>query len=53
MGFHYELLNSFSDHIGIDLEIYTENHFDQALKLLNSGKADLLLWDSPLIPLEK
>ena len=42
MGFHYELLNSFSDHIGIDLEIYTENHFDQALKLLNSGKADLL-----------
>jgi len=42
MGFHYELLNSFSDHIGIDLEIFTENHFDQALKLLNSGKADLL-----------
>jgi membrane-bound lytic murein transglycosylase F len=42
MGFNYELLKSFSDHIGIDLEIYTENHLDRAFEKLNSGGADLL-----------
>lgn len=42
MGFHYELLKSFSDHIGIDLEIYPENQLDQAFILLKSGKADIL-----------
>jgi len=42
MGFHYELLKSFSDHIGIDLEIVSENHIDKAFEMLNTGKADLL-----------
>jgi len=42
MGFHYELLKSFSDHIGTDLEIVTENNLDNAFEMLNSGKADLL-----------
>jgi len=42
MGFHYELLKSFSDHIGIDLEIITENNLDKAFEMLKSGKADLL-----------
>jgi len=42
MGFNYELLKSFSDHIGIDLEIVTENHLDKAFEMLNSGEADLL-----------
>ncbi len=42
MGFHYELLKSFSDHIGIDLEIVTENHLEDAFNMLNTGKADLL-----------
>ena len=42
MGFNYELLKSFSDHIGIDLEIVSENHLDNAFDMLKSGKADLL-----------
>lgn len=42
MGFNFELLKSFSDHIGIDLEIITENQLDKAFGLLNTGKADLV-----------
>jgi membrane-bound lytic murein transglycosylase F len=42
MGFNYEMLKSFTDHLGIDLEIVTENHINHALRLLNSGEADLL-----------
>jgi membrane-bound lytic murein transglycosylase F len=42
MGFHYELLKSFSDYLGIDLEIVTENNLDEAFAMLKSGKADLL-----------
>ena len=42
MGFNYELLKSFSDHIGIDLEIITENRLDNAFSMLKSGEADLL-----------
>jgi membrane-bound lytic murein transglycosylase F len=42
MGFYYELLNSFTDHLGIDLEIITENQLDKAFDLLKSGQADLL-----------
>ena len=42
MGFHYELLKSFSDHLGIDLEIVTENNLDKAFEMLRTGKADLL-----------
>jgi membrane-bound lytic murein transglycosylase F len=42
MGFNYELLKSFSDNIGIDLEIITENHLDKACGMLKTGQADLL-----------
>jgi membrane-bound lytic murein transglycosylase F len=42
MGFHFELLKEFTDHLGIDLEIITENHLEHAFDLLNSGGADLL-----------
>ncbi|MBK7131475.1 MAG: transporter substrate-binding domain-containing protein [Bacteroidales bacterium] len=42
MGFNYELLKSFSDNIGIDLEIISENQLDKAFELLNTGKADLV-----------
>ncbi len=42
MGFHYELLKAFSDHIGVDLEITTENHLDDAFDMLHTGQADLL-----------
>lgn len=42
MGFHYELLRAFTEHLGIDLEILTENHLDHAFNFLNTGQADLL-----------
>lgn len=42
MGFNYELLKAFSDHIGIDLEIISENHIEHAIEMLNSGEADLI-----------
>ena len=42
MGFHFELLKSLSEHIGIDLEIVTENHLEHAFGMLKSGEADLL-----------
>ena len=45
MGFNYELLKSFSDNIGIDLEIIPENRPDQALRMLKSGEADLLAYN--------
>jgi len=42
MGFHYELLKAFSDQIGVDLEIITENHLEEAFDMLHTGQADLL-----------
>lgn len=45
MGFNYELLKSFSDHIGIDLEIIPENHIDKAYDMLKTGNCDLLAFD--------
>jgi membrane-bound lytic murein transglycosylase F len=42
MGFHYELLRKFTEHLGIDLEIITENHLEHAFNFLNSGEADLV-----------
>jgi membrane-bound lytic murein transglycosylase F len=45
MGFNYELLKSFSDNIGIDLEIISENQPDKALRMLKSGEADLLAFN--------
>jgi membrane-bound lytic murein transglycosylase F len=42
MGFNYELLTTFADHIGIDIEIITENHIEHAIGMLNSGEADLI-----------
>jgi membrane-bound lytic murein transglycosylase F len=42
MGFHYELLTAFADHIGVDLEMVTENNLENAFDLLNKGKADMM-----------
>jgi membrane-bound lytic murein transglycosylase F len=42
MGFNYELLKSFSDNIGIDLEIIAENNPEHAFGMLKSGEADLV-----------
>jgi membrane-bound lytic murein transglycosylase F len=45
MGFNYELLKSFSDNLGLDLDIITENSPENAMGMLNSGEADLLAFN--------
>jgi membrane-bound lytic murein transglycosylase F len=42
MGFHYELLKAFSDHIGIDLEVFGSNSLEDSFAMLHKGQADLL-----------
>lgn len=42
MGFHFELLKSFSDYIGVDLEIKTENDINNALEMLEAGTVDIM-----------
>jgi membrane-bound lytic murein transglycosylase F len=41
-GFNYDLLKSFSQHLGVGIEIVTENNIENAIKLLSTGKADLI-----------
>ena len=45
MGFHFELLRSFSESIGLNLEIITENNINKSIAMLGFGKADLLSVD--------
>jgi membrane-bound lytic murein transglycosylase F len=45
MGLHYELLRSFADYSGLNLEIITENDINKSIDMLNSGEADLLAVD--------
>lgn len=42
MGFHYELLKAYSDHLGVDIEIITENGIEDAFRMLKTGQVDLL-----------
>lgn len=42
MGFHFELLKKFADHLELELEIIARNDIDEALQLLEDGDADLV-----------
>ncbi len=42
MGFHFELLKQFADHIGIDLELVTGNNPEHSFTLLKTGKVDII-----------
>jgi membrane-bound lytic murein transglycosylase F len=42
MGFHFELLKKFADHLGVELEIIARNDIDAAVQLLQDGEADLI-----------
>ncbi len=53
MGFNYELLKSFSDFIGIDLEIIAENSIDRAVHMVKTGEADLLAFGLAPVSNEK
>lgn len=50
MGFHYELLKAFSDHLGIDLEILTGNSVEDAFAMLKKGQVDLLAMGLTVTP---
>lgn len=42
MGFEYELLKRFADHLGVELEIVVSQNIDSLLNNLNSGEIDLV-----------
>jgi membrane-bound lytic murein transglycosylase F len=42
MGFEYELLKRFADHLGVELEIVVSQNIDNLLEELNEGKIDLV-----------
>lgn len=42
MGYSFEMLKRFADHLNLQLEILTENDFDKAYELMQSGKADIM-----------
>ena len=42
MGFQFELLKKFANHLDVELEIIPRNDIDDALKLLKDGEADIV-----------
>lgn len=42
MGYQYELLKTFADHLGLRLELRIEKNLDSAKKILEEGKADMI-----------
>lgn len=42
MGYQFELLQSFADHLGVKLEIKTNNDLVESFELLASGEVDLI-----------
>jgi len=50
MGFHYELLRAFSDHLGLGLELVTEENIGNAFDMLNSGDVDILAMGLTVTP---
>ncbi|GAB1307639.1 transglycosylase SLT domain-containing protein [Urechidicola sp. KH5] len=42
MGFEYELLERFADHIGLNIEIIVANDIDSLIRNVNNGKVDLI-----------
>jgi membrane-bound lytic murein transglycosylase F len=53
MGFHYELLKAFSDHLGVDIEIVSENSIENAFGMLKTGQVDLLAMGLTVTPSRK
>ena len=42
MGFEYELLERFAEHLGVDFEIVVANDINNLISNLNTGKVDLM-----------
>ncbi len=45
MGFEYDLVKNFADHLGVDLEIIVERDINKMFELLNSGEGDLIAFN--------
>lgn len=41
MGFQFDLLKVFAEHIGVKLELVAENDLDEAFRMLENGEVDL------------
>ena len=41
MGFHYELVKSFCDYIGVDIHLVIEKDFEKGFELLKNGGGDI------------
>ncbi|MFA8299414.1 MAG: transglycosylase SLT domain-containing protein [Hyphomicrobiales bacterium] len=44
MGYHYDILQRFADHLGIPLELKIEKDIDKAFQSLENGKCDIMAW---------
>ena len=53
LGFHYELLKQFSDYLGLNLEIVTENDINKSFEMLKNGQADVLAVDLAILSSRK
>jgi len=42
MGYEYELLEFFADHLGVQLEVVVVNNMDEILSLLQNGTGDII-----------
>lgn len=47
-GFHYSLAKSFADYLGVKLIYIKENNFSERLKMLDSGKCDIITGAIPV-----
>ncbi|MCK9617206.1 MAG: transporter substrate-binding domain-containing protein [Lentimicrobiaceae bacterium] len=45
LGYQYELLKSFSDYLGVELEIIVNNDINKAFECLNNGFCDIVAMD--------
>jgi len=48
-GFHYELAKAYAEQIGVKLEYFSEPNFQRRLKILSSGRCDIIAGQLPVI----
>lgn len=41
MGFQFDMLKAFAEHLGVKLEVLVENNLDEAFELLEKGEVDI------------
>ena len=50
MGYEYELLQRFADHLGVELNMVLAKDLDRLFKMLNSGKGDVIAYSLTVTP---